>query len=116
MLIQEVSPGMPAAEPGFQAHDMVTVINDNPVREQDDLFVSISPPWPVGGSRSGAAQASHGRSRPGWPSGPGRVATRPSCQNARCQSGLRVDYASVLGVGASRRRASGCRACHGQPG
>jgi serine protease Do len=42
VMIQDVSPGMPAIRAGLQSRDVVISINGNPVREQDDLFLNIS--------------------------------------------------------------------------
>jgi serine protease Do len=42
VMIQDVTPGMPAARAGLNPRDIVTAIDGNPVREQDDLFLYIS--------------------------------------------------------------------------
>ena len=42
VMIQEAAPGLPAAKAGMLARDIVVSINNNPVREQDDLFLNIS--------------------------------------------------------------------------
>jgi serine protease Do len=42
VVIADVSPGMPAARAGMIGGDVVTAINGNPVREQEDLFLNVS--------------------------------------------------------------------------
>jgi serine protease Do len=42
VMIQEATPGMPAARFGLRRGDVIVAINGNPVREPDDLFLNIS--------------------------------------------------------------------------
>jgi serine protease Do len=41
-MIADVAPGMPAARAGMRSRDIVTSLNGNPIREQEDLFLQIS--------------------------------------------------------------------------
>jgi serine protease Do len=42
VMIGDVAAGMPAARAGMRTRDIVTALNGNPVREQEDLFYNIS--------------------------------------------------------------------------
>jgi S1-C subfamily serine protease len=105
VLIQDAAAGMPAARAGLMGRDIVTAIDGNPVREQDDLFLNIAAA--LAGSevdievlRNGQPKQVKVRLAKAQPTGKfadGVVAAnRPKPVH-----GLRVDYASVLGVGSA---------------
>jgi S1-C subfamily serine protease len=96
--IQDVSPGMPAARAGLLGRDVVTAINGNRVREQDDLFLNISAA--LAGSEAEIEVLRNRR--------PLTVKVRLAKANPtekviasnrpRPVHGLRVDYASTLSI------------------
>jgi S1-C subfamily serine protease len=102
VLIQEAAPGMPAARAGLAARDVVTVIDGNPVRQQDDLFLNIAAA--LAGSkveikvlRNGSPVTftpTLGKARPTGRFAEGAIAAnRPKPVH-----GLRVDYTSTLSI------------------
>ena len=103
VMIQDVSAGMPAARAGLLARDVVTAINGNPVREQDDLFLNISAA--LAGTEARIDVLRNGRPR----TVEARLAKAPSvgrfadaviaANRPKPVHGLRVDYASILGAG-----------------
>lgn len=96
--IADVAAGLPAARARMFAGDVVTTINGNPIREQDDLFLNISAALAgseatIEISRGGTphtikvllAKSSHGE--------PVIASNRPKPFH-----GMRVDYASTLSI------------------
>lgn len=93
-----VSPGMPAQRAGIMTGDIVTAINGNPIRDQEDLFLQISAA--LAGSeadvevrRGLGTQSFRVRLAKAAPSSEPApiVSSRP-----RAVFGLRVDYVSTL--------------------
>lgn len=104
VVIQDVSPGMPAARAGLLARDVVTAINGNAVRDQDDLFLHIS------AALAGTEAEIEVRRANRPQTFKARLAKAPPGKHAegviapnrpKPVFGLRVDYASTLGVGAA---------------
>jgi S1-C subfamily serine protease len=99
--IQDATAGMPAGRAGLQPRDLVTSIDGHPIRDQDDLFLSISAALAgsevkVGVLRNGVpreftARLTKAQQGPWEPI----ASNRP-----RPVHGLRVDYASTQGAGA----------------
>jgi serine protease Do len=95
--VLDVSPGMPAQRAGIMSGDLVTAINGNPIRDQEDLFLQISAA--LAGSeaevevrRGLGTQTFRVRLAKSAPSEPAPiVSSRP-----RGVFGLRVDYVSTL--------------------
>jgi S1-C subfamily serine protease len=99
VMIQDASPGLPAARAGLLARDVVVSINGNPVREQDDLFLNISAAQAgtevdIEVERAGRKQTFKARLGKSAPISAPIVSNRPKPVH-----GMRVDYASTLGVG-----------------
>jgi S1-C subfamily serine protease len=102
VVIQDVTAGMPAARAGLFPRDVVTAIDDNPVREQDDLFLYIS-------AALAGYEAKITVNRGGTPrtvkvrlaKSPGGEWADRAIASKRHEPvhGLRVDYVSTLGVG-----------------
>jgi serine protease Do len=96
--VADVAAGLPAARAGMLSGDLVTSINGNPIREQDDLFLNVSAALAgteaqIEVNRGGTlrtikvrlAKSSHGE--------PVIASNRPKPFH-----GLRVDYASTLSI------------------
>jgi serine protease Do len=104
VMIQEAGPGMPAARAGLMARDVVTSINDNPVREPDDLFLNISAA--LAGSKVNIEVLRTGRrvtvAVPLAKAGPGEWGDKAIVSRRHPPIyGLRVDYASIRPAGSA---------------
>jgi serine protease Do len=98
--ILDVAPGMPAQRAGMMGQDMVTAINGNPVREQDDLFLHIA------AALAGSEVEIRVERRGGPRTFKARLAKANRTEHEflastrrRAVHGLRVDYVSTLPVG-----------------
>lgn len=95
--IVDVGPGLPAARAGLRTDDIVTSINGNPIREQEDLFLQISAAQAgteveIAAIRFGTPMKFKVRLAKARPHSEGLIAsTRPPPV-----FGLRVDYTSTL--------------------
>ena len=111
---------MPAARAGLSAGDVMTAINGNPVRKQDDLFLHIAAALAgtEAENRGAAGRPADGVQGPGWPSAAhGKFADGVIAANRpKPVYGLRVDYASVLRSVRAAGRRPGQEPGAGQPG
>jgi S1-C subfamily serine protease len=103
VVIQDVTPGMPAARAGLFPRDVVTAIDGNLVREQDDLFLYISAA--LAGNEAAITVNRGGTPRTvkvrlaKSPPAPEWVDKVIASKRDEPVHGLRVDYASTLGIG-----------------
>jgi serine protease Do len=98
VVIGDVAAGLPAARAKMKGGDIVTSINGNPIREQEDLFVNISAA--LAGSevqiealRNGTEQQFKVRLAKSSHAEPIIASNRP-----KPVFGLRVDYSSILSI------------------
>jgi serine protease Do len=104
VVIADVAPGLPAARAGMAGGDMVTAINGQPVREQEDLFLLISAA--LAGSDADIEVHRNGLPR----TFKVRLAKMPTLEwsekviasnRPKPVFGLRVDYSSTLSLDAN---------------